>query len=70
MASTATIMVALTAPYAAAQTTQEGLVNVGDVGVGANVCHVNVLVENDAASEGQCTDTQNNQPSRPSACPV
>ncbi len=60
MASTATMMLALTAAPALAQTTQEGLVNVGNVGVGANVCDVNVLVENDAAAEGQCTNTQNN----------
>jgi hypothetical protein len=59
-ASMATMMLALTAAPAAAQTTQEGLVNVGNVGVGANVCDVNVLVENDAAAPGQCTNTQNN----------
>jgi hypothetical protein len=47
MASTATMMLALTAAPAMAQTTQEGLVNVGNVAVGANVCDVNVLVEND-----------------------
>ena len=60
MASTATMMLALTAAPAVAQTTQEGLVNVGNVGVGANVCDVNVIVENDDAAQGQCTNTQNN----------
>lgn len=60
MASTATMMLALTAAPAVAQTTQEGLVNVGNVGVGANVCDVNVIVENDDAANGQCTNTQNN----------
>lgn len=60
MASTATIMFALTAAPALADTTQEGLVNVGNVGVGANVCDVNVLVENDDAATGQCTNEQNN----------
>lgn len=60
MASTATMMLALTAAPAMAQTTQEGLVNVGNVGVGANVCDVNVIVENDDAAQGQCTNTQNN----------
>lgn len=60
MATTATMMVALTAVPATAQTTQEGLVNVGNVAVGANVCDVNVIVENDAAAPGQCTNTQNN----------
>lgn len=59
-ASTATMMLALTAAPVAAQTTQEGLVNVGNVGVGANVCDVNVIVENDDAAQGQCTNTQNN----------
>jgi hypothetical protein len=59
-ASTATMMLALTAAPAMAQTTQEGLVNVGNVGVGANVCDVSVLVQNDAAAEDQCTNTQNN----------
>ena len=59
-ASMAAMMLALTAAPAAAQTTQEGLVNVGNVGVGANVCDVSVLVENDAAAEDQCTNTQNN----------
>ena len=58
--SMAIMMLALTAAPAVAQTTQEGLVNVGNVGVGANVCDVNVLVENDAAAPGQCTSTQNN----------
>lgn len=60
MASTATMMLALTAAPALAQTTQEGLVNVGNVGVGANVCDVNVIVENDDAANDQCTNTQNN----------
>jgi hypothetical protein len=59
-ASVAAMMLALTAAPAAAQTTQEGLVNVGNVGIGANVCDVSVLVENDAAAEDQCTNTQNN----------
>ena len=59
-ASMAAMMLALTAVPAAAQTTQEGLVNVGNVGVGVNVCDVSVLVENDAAAEDQCTNTQNN----------
>jgi len=59
-ASTAAMMLALTAAPAMAQTTQEGLVNVGNVGVGANVCDVNVLVEHDAAATGQCTNEQNN----------
>jgi hypothetical protein len=59
-ASMAAMMLALTAAPAAAQTTQEGLVNVGNVGVGVNVCDVNVLVENDEAAEGQCTNEQNN----------
>jgi hypothetical protein len=54
------MMLALTAEPAMAQTTQEGLVNVGNVGVGANVCDVNVLVENDDAATGQCTNEQNN----------
>jgi hypothetical protein len=60
MASTATMMLALTAAPAMAQTTQEGLVNVGNVAVGANVCDVNVLVENDEAANDQCTNSQNN----------
>ncbi len=60
MASTATMMLALTAAPAMAQTTQEGLVNVGNVAVGANVCDVNILVENDDAANDQCTNTQNN----------
>ena len=60
VASTTAMMLALTAAPAMAQTTQEGLVNVGNVGVGANVCDVNVIVENDDAAEGQCTNTQNN----------
>jgi hypothetical protein len=60
MASTATIMFALTAAPALADTTQDGVVNVGNVGVGANVCDVNVLVENDDATTGQCTNEQNN----------
>ncbi len=51
------MMLALTAAPAAAQSTQEGLENVGG---GANVCDPSVLAENDAASEGQCTNTQNN----------
>ena len=59
-ASTAAMMLALTAAPALAQTDQEGLVNVGNVGVGANVCDVNVLVENDDAAQGQCTNEQNN----------
>ena len=59
-ASTADMMLALTAAPAMAQTTQEGLVNVGNVSVGANVCDVNVLVENDDAATGQCTNEQNN----------
>ena len=59
-ASTAAMMLALTAAPAMAQTTQEGLVNVGNVGVGVNVCDVSVLVEDDAAAEDQCTNTQNN----------
>ena len=60
MASTATMMLALTAAPALAQTTQEGLVNVGNVGVGANACDVSVLVENDDAAPGECTNEQNN----------
>lgn len=60
MASTATMLAALTAAPAAADTNQEGLVNVGNVGVGANVCDVNVIVENDDAASGQCTNEQNN----------
>jgi hypothetical protein len=59
-ASTAAMMLALTAAPAMAQTTQEGLVNVGNVAVGANVCDVNVLVEKDEAATGQCTNQQNN----------
>jgi hypothetical protein len=59
-ASTATVMLALTAAPAMAQTTQEGLVKVGNAAVGANVCDVNVLVENAAAANDQCTNTQNN----------
>ena len=59
-ASMAAMMLALTAAPAAAQTTQEGLVNVGNVGVGVNVCDVSVLVENDAAANEQCTNEQNN----------
>ena len=51
-ASTAAMMLALTAAPAMAQTTQEGSVNVGNIGVGANVCDVNVLVENDDAATG------------------
>jgi hypothetical protein len=60
MAITAAMMLALTAAPAMAQTTQDGVINVGNVGVGANVCDVNVLVENDAAAPGECTNTQNN----------
>jgi len=60
MAIMAAMMLALTAAPAMAQTTQEGLVNVGNVAVGANVCDVNVLVEQDAAAPGECTNTQNN----------
>ena len=60
MASTATMMFALTAAPAMADTTQEGLVNVGNVGVGVNACDVNVIVENDDAAQGQCTNDQNN----------
>jgi hypothetical protein len=60
MVSTVFMMLALAPAPAMAQTTQEGLVNVGNVGVGANVCDVNVLVENDVAVLGQCTNTQNN----------
>lgn len=56
MASTATMMPALTAAPAVAQTTQEGLVNVGNVSVGANVADVNVIVENDDAASDQCTN--------------
>ncbi len=59
-ASTAAMMLALTVAPAMAQTTQESLVNVGNVAVGANVCDVNVLVENDDAATGQCTNEQNN----------
>jgi hypothetical protein len=59
-ASMAAMMLALTAAPAAAQTTQDGLINVGNVGVGVNACDVSVLVENDAAAEDQCTNTQNN----------
>jgi hypothetical protein len=54
------MMLGLTAAPAMAQTTQEGLVNVGNVAVQANVCDVNVLVENDDAATGQCTNEQNN----------
>jgi hypothetical protein len=58
---TAALMLALAAAPAMAQTTQDGgLINVGNVGVGANVCDVNVLVENDDAAQGQCTNEQNN----------
>ena len=57
---TAALVLALTAAPAMAQTTQEGLVNVGNVAVGANVCDVNVIVENDDAAPGQCTNEQNN----------
>jgi hypothetical protein len=60
MAITAAMMLSLSAAPAMAQTTQEGLVNVGNVAVGANVCDVNVLVENDQAAPGECTNTQNN----------
>ncbi len=60
MASTAVMMLVLTAAPAMAQTTQEGLVNVGNVAVQANVCDVSVLVENDDAAPGQCTNEQNN----------
>jgi hypothetical protein len=60
MASTAAMMLALTAAPAMAQTTQEGLVNVGNVGVGVNVCDTSVLVENDDAANEQCTNEQNN----------
>ncbi len=59
-ASMSAMMIALTAAPAMAGTTQDGLVNVGNVGVGVNVCDVNVLVENDAAATGQCTNEQNN----------
>ena len=60
MGTTAVMMLGLTAAPAMAQTTQEGLVNVGNVAVQANVCDVNVLVENDDAATGQCTNEQNN----------
>lgn len=60
LAATAAMMMTMAAAPAMAQTTQEGLVNVGNVGVGANVCDVNVLVENDDAAQGQCTNEQNN----------
>ena len=60
METTAVMMLGLTAAPAMAQTTQEGLVNVGNVAVRANVCDVNVLVENDDAAKGQCTNEQNN----------
>jgi hypothetical protein len=60
MAITAAMMLALTAAPAMAQTTQEGVVDVGNVAVGANVCDVNVLVRQDAAAPGECTNTQNN----------
>ena len=44
-----------------AQPTQDGgLINVGNVGVGANACDVNVITENDAAAPGQCTNDQRN----------
>ena len=59
-ASMAAMMLALTAAPAAAQTTQDGLVNVGNVGVGVNACDVSVLVEDDDAATGQCTNEQNN----------
>ena len=60
MGTTAVMMLGLTAAPAMAQTTQEGLVNVRNVAVQANVCDVNVLVENDDAATGQCTNEQNN----------
>jgi hypothetical protein len=60
MGTTAVMMLGLTAAPAMAQTTQEGSVNVGNVAVQANVCDVNVLVENDDAATGQCTNEQNN----------
>ncbi len=60
MGTTAVMMLGLTAAPAMAQTTQEGLVDVGNVAVQANVCDVNVLVENDDAARGQCTNEQNN----------
>jgi hypothetical protein len=60
MASTAAMMLVLTAAPAMAQTTQEGLVNVGNVAVQANVCDTSVIVENDDAATGQCTNEQNN----------
>lgn len=60
IAGTAATMMILASAPAMAQTTQEGLVNVGNVGVGANVCDTSVLVENDAAAQGQCTNEQNN----------
>jgi hypothetical protein len=60
MGTTAVMMLGLTAAPAMAQTIQEGLVNVGNVAVQANVCDVNVLVENDDAARGQCTNEQNN----------
>jgi hypothetical protein len=60
MGTTAVMMLGLTATPAMAQTTQEGLVNVGNVAVQANVCDVNVRVENDDAATGQCTNEQNN----------
>jgi hypothetical protein len=52
MGTTAVMMLGLTATPAMAQTTQEGLVNVGNIAVQANVCDVNVLVENDDAATG------------------
>jgi hypothetical protein len=52
MGTTAVMMLGLTATPAMAQTTQEGLVNVGNITVQANVCDVNVLVENDDAATG------------------
>jgi hypothetical protein len=60
MGTTAVMMLGLTAAPAMAQTTQEGLVNVGNVAVGVNACDVSVLVENDDAATGQCTNEQNN----------
>jgi len=60
MAITAALILALSAMPAMAQTEQEGLVNVGNVGVGANVCDVSILVEEDDAAQQQCTNEQNN----------
>jgi hypothetical protein len=51
------IAMASTAAPGAADAEQEGLVNVG---AGANVCDVNVIVENDESAQGQCTNEQNN----------